>query len=104
MTTAPSFSSFGSRPRIGLREAVGAHRNSSPRPSTRSRPHKSTVLPADRGGAPVLRIVLDIFPNPFQFLIVVDDVFVVIALPDGFFGRAANFVDAFCRHRLECAD
>ncbi|MCP9448403.1 MAG: hypothetical protein NNA22_12650, partial [Nitrospira sp.] len=40
-------------------------------------------------------VVGDVFPDAVHGFVVADDVFVIIALPDGYTGRAALFVDLF---------
>jgi hypothetical protein len=46
---------------------------------------------------PAQRIMRDIFANPREIALVADDMFVVVALPDGPSRRASQGVNAFGR-------
>ena len=46
----------------------------------------------------------DVFPNPIPFILVADDVLMIIALPERHTRRLAHFVDAFGRGGFERAD
>ncbi len=46
-------------------------------------------------GFPLAGIVMDVFADAVQFGLIPDDVFVIIPLPDGLAGGAADLVDLF---------
>ena len=69
-----------------------------------SRPYLHPVLRILFIRAPIRGIVDDVFVDAIQFVFVVDDTFVVIALPNGRALRVSNRIDASRRHRFEITD
>src|SRR3990170_537057 len=53
---------------------------------------------------PPQRVLRDVPPHPAQVVLVPDDVFVVVPLPNWNAGRVPNFVDALGGYRLERPD